>query len=103
MIEIILKSTQPSLCYCMQYLTIDEFSRMPVGEAQYAENEKHNHSYGGVLRHVCSLEDILKKLLLRWERSPTALDTEAKVLELEKPFSSSLNGDGNGRLLYPTL
>jgi len=79
-----------ALCDCkVEYLAIVEFTRMPFREAQLAENEEHNHSRGGGLWRVCSLEDLRKKL--RWERSPTALEAEAKVLKLEKP----LNGDGN--------
>lgn len=65
---------------------------MPGAEAEYAEIEKHNLSRGGGLWRVCSLEDIWKKLL-RWERSPTALEAEAKGMDLEKPFSGSLNGN----------
>jgi len=72
-----------------------KFARMPVTKAQCAENEKQNHTgRGGGLWRVCSLEDIRKKLL-RWERSPTALEAEAKVLPWEKPFSGSLNGNEN--------
>merc|ERR1711915_1114083 len=80
-----------ALCDCkVGYLAIIESAKMPATKPQCPENEKR----GGGLWRVCSLEDIRKKLL-RWERSPTALEAEAKALELEKPFSGSLNGDEN--------
>jgi len=79
---------------CDQYLEIIESGKMPVNEPRCAENGKHDHTRGGGLWRVCSLEDIRK--ILRWERSPTAFEAEAKALELEKQFSGSLNGDANG-------
>ena len=64
---------------------------MPATEPLSSQNEKQN---GSGLWRVCSLEDILK--ILRWEKTPTALEAEANVLQSEKTFSRSLNGDGNG-------
>ena len=64
---------------------------MPTREPLSAQNEKHN---GSGLWRVCSLEDILK--ILRWETTPTALETQANVLQSEKTFSTSVNGDANG-------
>jgi hypothetical protein len=44
------------------------------------------------------MDDIGKKL--PWERSLVVLEAKAKVLELEKLFSGSLNGDGNGSFSF---
>lgn len=82
-------------------LAIAESAKMPVRFQRCAANEKQNQTRSSGLWRVYSLEDIWKKL--RWERSPTTLEAEAKVLELEKPFSRSLNGDGNGEAAGPCV
>merc|ERR1711915_102508 len=83
----------------LSYLAVIESAKMHVTEPRCSENEKHNQSRGGGLWRVCSLEDIRKKLL-RWERSPTALEAEAKAIQLENSFSGSLNGGGDGHCVF---
>ena len=71
---------------------IVESAKMPAREPLSSQNEKQN---GSGLWRVCSLEDILK--ILRWKKTPTALEAEANVLQSEKRFSiRSVNGDANG-------
>merc|ERR1712151_388091 len=70
---------------------IVDSAKMPAREPRGADNEKRNQMRVGSLWRVCSLEDIRK--ILRWDRSPTALEAEAKALEFEKPFSADRSGN----------
>jgi len=88
---IMYSSSVLSLNCRVEYPAIGESAKMPLRKPRRAENGKHNPTRGGGLWPVCSLEDIRKKL--QWEKSPTAIEAEAKVLGFEK----SISGDGNGK------